>query len=82
MILPKYYCETCKQFKTKREVNKKGKSNYFGIAFRACGFRCKWCHEPVLTSKQALEEVMRDYYTWKEEKRRKYEIKLFTEHSM
>ena len=81
MILPKYYCEKCKKFKTRKEVNHKAKTEYWGIVFNATGLRCKWCHEPVITSKFALEQVMKDYYVWKEEKLKRYEIKLYTEHN-
>lgn len=77
MILPKYYCEECKSFKTRREVEKGFTLSWQGVKV----LRCKGCHEPIITSKSALEEIMKDYFVWKEGKRKQYVIKLRTEHS-
>lgn len=78
MILPKYYCEKCKKFKTRREVEMGFVTYWEHVKV----LRCKGCHEPIIgTSKSALEEVMKDYFVWKEEKRKQREIKLRTEHS-
>lgn len=71
MILPKYYCEKCKKFRTKKEVVKNDHISCWGWQYSK--YECKQCHRPVMLSIKALEKVMEDYYDWHEKKTHKYQ---------
>jgi len=72
MILPKYYCERCKQFRSKKETIKAW------CGYRSYKLLCNKCLERVMDSKLSLETVMRDYYTWLDAKKEK-DLKTFLE---
>lgn len=78
MILPKYYCEKCKNFKTRKEVKRTDHISCWGYPFHK--YECTWCHKPVMKSQEALKAVLADYFEWKEIQDRKYQISLFTTH--
>lgn len=49
-MLPKFYCPTCKKFKNRWEVILTNSTMNW--------YECKWCHENVKFSKDAIENML------------------------
>lgn len=51
MILPKFYCPTCKKLKHVWEVKKQDD-------FRCYWYECRWCHKQVTYTKDVVEDII------------------------